>query len=135
MAFHLDPEDAEPGFQIAPMIDVVFVLMIFFMLSASFQPKERYLEAKAPGGIGRSATVAAVVDITEEGLVLLNDKPYGQPEDRSLLTLRRWFKDTAETFGTSDPVILRPSPGARHDRVVQVLACVNAANLTNVAFK
>lgn len=135
MAAHLQSEDGDPGFQIAPMIDVVFVLMIFFMLSASFLPKELGLDAKAPGGSGHSATVAAVVDITEDGAVLLNDKPYGQSDDRTLLALRRWFKDTADTFGTSDPVILRPSPGARHDRVMQVLACANAAKLTNVAFQ
>ena len=44
--------DGDPGFQIAPMVDVVFVLMLFFMASAGAQIKEKELAVALPGPSG-----------------------------------------------------------------------------------
>ena len=40
------------GFQIAPMIDVVFVIMLFFMVMAGAVKVERELNTKLPGHRG-----------------------------------------------------------------------------------
>ena len=52
--------DADPGFQIAPMVDVVFVLMLFFMACAGWQKNERELSASPPGQAIRQPPDAAV---------------------------------------------------------------------------
>ena len=41
--------DAAPGFQIAPMIDVVFVIMLFFMVMAGAVKVEHELKTTLPG--------------------------------------------------------------------------------------
>ena len=41
-------QDAEVGFQIAPMIDVVFVIMLFFMVQAGDRQVETELKMKLP---------------------------------------------------------------------------------------
>ena len=43
-------EDGDIGFQIAPMVDVVFVLMLFFMASAGMQVVEKELSINLPSG-------------------------------------------------------------------------------------
>ena len=41
MAGSVGSEDGDIGFQIAPIVDVVFVLMLFFMASAGAQVVEK----------------------------------------------------------------------------------------------
>ena len=41
MAGSVGSEDGDMGFQIAPMVDVVFVLLLFFMASAGAQIIEK----------------------------------------------------------------------------------------------
>ena len=43
-------EDGDVGFQIAPMVDVVFVLLLFFMASAGSQVIETELNISLPSG-------------------------------------------------------------------------------------
>ncbi len=43
-------EDGDVGFQIAPMVDVVFVLLLFFMASAGSQIIEKELNISLPSG-------------------------------------------------------------------------------------
>ena len=42
--------DGEFGFQIAPMLDILFVLLLFFMVSAGAQKHEAALTTQLPGG-------------------------------------------------------------------------------------
>ena len=42
--------DGNVGFQIAPMIDVVFVIMLFFMLMAGSVKVEKELNSRFAGG-------------------------------------------------------------------------------------
>ena len=37
------------GFQIAPMIDVVFVILLYFMLAAGTSKKDSALQSRLPG--------------------------------------------------------------------------------------
>ena len=47
-------EDGDIGFQIAPMVDVVFVLLLFFMASAGSQIIPKELTINLPSGRGES---------------------------------------------------------------------------------
>ena len=47
--FTQDPNDGTLGFQIAPMIDVVFVIMLFFMVMAGA------VKVEAAGGLSDAA--------------------------------------------------------------------------------
>ena len=137
MAGSAGSEDGDIGFQIAPMVDVVFVLMLFFMASAGSQIVEKELNVNLPAGAANpdSAPVTPIIiDIYADGEVLMNNTSYGQPNDRKLGSLRDWLKNAIDTFGDKDPVIIRPSPDAKHERIVDVLNAAAASGVKNLTF-
>ena len=130
-------DDGDVGFQIAPMVDVVFVLMLFFMASAGVQVVEKELSMNLPSGATSNKDVPAapiIVDISDEGQVSVNDQVYGKTDDKGLLSLRDFFKQSIEQFGDKDPVIVRPSPETTHERIMDVLNAAAAAHVTKLTF-
>ncbi len=137
MAGQVGNEDGDVGFQIAPMVDVVFVLMLFFMASAGMKAVERELGINLPsGGAGPSsaAITPIILDITDDGQVILNDQAYDTPNSKEMPQLRAWLANTVEQFGTDDPVIIRPSMRTRHERVIDVLSAASASGVKNLTF-
>jgi biopolymer transport protein ExbD len=137
MAGGVGSEDGDIGFQIAPMVDVVFVLMLFFMASAGSQVVENELNISLPSGqtASKDATANApiIIDISPEGQVVANNQSFGTPTDKSLNTLRDWLKAT-QSFGGEDPVIIRPNSATRHERIIDVLNACAAAGIKNLTF-
>jgi len=138
-------EDGDIGFQIAPMVDVVFVLMLFFMASAGSQVAERELNINLPGGKSPSGAQSdlpptpMMVDIAPDGQVQVNNKPFGTATDKELPALRDFFKTAIESFGNQDPtkqdpVIIRPSRDTHHERIMDVLNAAGASGVKNLTF-
>lgn len=131
-------EDGDIGFQIAPMVDVVFVLMLFFMASAGSQIVENELNISLPSGAPAKAgnlppKTPIIIDISADGQVVGNNQSFGTPADRQLPSLRDWLKST-QGFGGEDPVIIRPNSQTRHERIVDVLNACAAAGIKNLTF-
>ena len=123
-----------PVFQIAPMVDVVFVLMLFFLACAGWRVNERELNAQLPGPSAPFGTAGIIIiDITAEGQVSANDLSLGSPADKRIPALRDWLKAT-ERFGRENPVYIRPHPAARHERIMDVLNACRAAGIEKVTF-
>src|SRR5215213_2587853 len=137
MAGSVGSEDGDIGFQIAPMVDVVFVLMLFFMASAGSQIVENELNISLPSGAQKTSSSTAptpiVINITPDGQVTANDQNFGTPTDRTLLTLREYLKSALEV-GSDDPVIIRPGRDTRHERIVDVLNAAAASGVKNLTF-
>ena len=125
--------DGDIGFQIAPMVDVVFVLMLFFMACAGWQKNERELSATLTGP-GSGSPTPLIIEIASDGRVLLNDQPLGDSGDRQLAPLRAWIADARARFGSDDPVVIRPAATVRHERIIDVLAATQAAGVKTVSF-
>ena len=138
MAGQVGGEDGDVGFQIAPMVDVVFVLMLFFMANAGMQVAERELGINLPSGgyagAGGPPPTPIIIDIAENGQVLLNDQNFDTPASEELPQLRAWLSDTIEQYGDEDPVIIRPASRTRHARIVDVLSACAAAGVKNLTF-
>lgn len=136
MAGGVGSEEGDIGFQIAPMVDVVFVLMLFFMASAGSQVVSKELSVNLPSGVQTQATgiTPIIIEISGEGVVSMNTSSYGQPGDKNLPALRDWLKNAIETFGDKDPVIIRPAPDAKHERIIDVLNAAAAAGVKNLTF-
>ncbi|MEA3208164.1 MAG: biopolymer transport protein ExbD [Chthoniobacter sp.] len=128
-----DSQNGDPGFQIAPMVDVVFVLMLFFMACAGSQIRERELGVSLPTK-GDGSVNAIVIEIAADGTVALNDSRMGLPADRMLPALRDWFRDAIERFGPENPVLIRPDPNVRHERLMEVLNAVSAGGVRKLSF-
>lgn len=136
MAASAKSEDGDMGFQIAPMVDVVFVLLLFFIAIASFKIREKELAISLLGEPGMKITTdpsVAVIDITEDGAVSANATLCGDETDRPLAGLRTWLAQ-ARLFGDRDQVIIHPAPGTRQERIVDVLNACAAEKVKNVAF-
>jgi biopolymer transport protein ExbD len=132
-------EDGDVGFQIAPMVDVVFVLLLFFMASAGSQVIEKELNINLPSGRSASAansipTTPIIIDILPDGRIQMNNRLYDNPTSRELPELRAWLAETIAKFGGKDPVILRPDPNTKHERVMDVLNAASAAGVTKLSF-
>jgi biopolymer transport protein ExbD len=136
MGGSMGSEDGDIGFQIAPMVDVVFVLMLFFMASAGSQVVEKELNMNLPAGKSTSAAAVTpiVIEIAADGQVSMNSKSYGEPGDKNLGPLRDWLKNAIDTFGDKDPVIIRPNPDSKHERIVDVLNAASASGVKNLTF-
>jgi len=134
-------EDGDIGFQIAPMVDVVFVLMLFFMANAGAQVSEQELGINLPGGPAakvagrtRPPTTPIMLDISGEGTVTMNGQPYGNPSDKRLGQLREKLKEMFSEYDAEDPVILRPRPETTHERIIDVLSAAAASGVKNLSF-
>jgi biopolymer transport protein ExbD len=137
MAGSIGSDDGDIGFQIAPMVDVVFVLMLFFMASAGVQVVEKELAMNLPSGVGKPSdvpTTPIIIDITGDGEVSVNEQPEGSKDDEHLQGLRDFFKSTIDQFGDKDPVIVRPSADTTHQRIMDVLNAAAASGVKNLAF-
>jgi len=125
--------DGEFGFQIAPMLDILFVLLLFFMVSAGAQKHEASLTTQLPG-IGAPGGAAPVtVSIDAEGQVTIADAPYDSPTDPALPQLEKHLEGIISAEA-EQPVVITPSRSARHQRVVDVLNACAAAKVKNLAF-
>lgn len=106
-----------------PMIDVVFLLLVFFMLVARFGA-DRSLPLRAGGAEGAYAGPPRLVEVLPEGLRLNGVVLAPQDLLTELVRLTR--------SGT-DAVVLRPGEGATLGRLVEVMALMQAAGFENLA--
>jgi biopolymer transport protein ExbD len=134
MAASVESSDGDLGFQIAPMVDVVFVLMLFFMAIVGAEVITKEMKVLLPNPHSGSAPTVAIVDIAADGSVLFNGEPMGIPQDAQLTLLREKFRYILQQFGDKDAVMIRPVPSIRHERVVEVLSAVQGAGVSKVTF-
>ena len=127
--------EGEFGLQIAPMLDVMFVLLMFFMVMAGQQVKEAELGVSVPGG-GQPSTTAktpVTIRVAPDGVVTFNDTPVDSREDREMPKLRARLKNLIEAF-SEQSVIIRPNDRAPYQRVVDVLNACGAERVKNLTF-
>lgn len=131
-------DDGDAGFQIAPMVDVVFVLLLFFMASAGSQVVERELNISLPSGRGGAASgpppTPMIIDIDANGVVSMNSRVFDTPTSKELPELRAQLKDNIDRFGEDNPVIIRPNDNARQERIIDVLNSAASAGVKNLTF-
>lgn len=127
--------------QMGPMIDMVFLLLVFFMVTAKPIKPESDIDIGLPGTVSQEETVEIPdeqkIRIEPSGQIVLNDLAVDSPTSRELPTLLRTllrFKESAEA-NRSDPLItIDADDEARHQRIVDVLNVVAQAGITGVTF-
>lgn len=133
--------DAVFGFQIAPMIDVVFVIMLFFMVMAGAVKVERELNQKLPGTVETSQSVEftdeVLINIAGNGEVLLNEEPMdaaGSHQMPRLAAALMRLKQGSDAAKAPVLVTVISEPEAKYARVVDTLNALALAGITNVTF-
>jgi len=123
-----EPEDAK--FAMAPMIDMVFLLLVFFMC-ASHINSQRNLKIEIPkatkGVIPKERPDRWVVNITKDGSVYSGDQPITIENLKSLVTAR-----LREVPGTK--VYVRADASAHHKQVKNVMNAMASAGVDDFIF-
>ena len=124
-----------------PMIDCVFLLLVFFMVSSTFTKKEADISFALPGTADQSEAVEIpdeqIIQITEKGSVFLNDLEYDAPTSADMPELVKTlilFRQTAEANQVPAMITIAPEDNVKQQRVVDVLNACTAAKIANVTF-
>ena len=118
-------------FQIAPMVDILLFLLVFFMLTWNFSRNEAELDVKVPaaqeGKETRRPAGEGILNVKKDGGIVMNRRPMSSEELLDTLSrIAKLYPDQA--------VILRGDENVNYRYVVDVLDICRAANIWNVAF-
>ena len=134
-------EEPDASVDMTPMIDCVFLLLVFFMVSTTFNKQEADISFALPGTAEQSDSVEIpdeqIVQITENGNVFLNDLEYDAPTDPDmpeLIKTLELFRQTAEANKVPAMITIAPEDDVKQQRVVDVLNACTAAKIANVTF-
>lgn len=124
-----------------PMIDMVFLLLVFFMVTSKPIKQESDISLALPGTVAQDESVEIPdeqrIQISQNGAVVLNELEVGAPGDALLpglsATLKR-FKESADAARTKAMVTLDPHDSVPHQRVVDVLNACAQAGIRGVTF-
>jgi biopolymer transport protein ExbD len=124
--------------QMAPMIDCVFQLLVYFMVATHFLQTETELNVNLPVSaevMTQSQPTAdeVIIEITDNGNVVVNSQEYDSPQDKDLPQLVSMLSRLSSVYN-DQPVIIQPAEGVSHGRVVDVLNACAASNIKNISF-
>ncbi len=119
------------GFQIAPMVDILLVLLVFFIVTWNFALSENELDVKIPTASkakeAQPYVGQVVVNVRADGTIVFNRKPLSAEElENKLEQLSKLYPDQA--------VILRGDQRVNYRYIVDVLDICRKANIWNIAF-
>ena len=120
-----------PTFQIAPMIDVIFLLLCFFIASQVFSQWETEIGIVLPtstsGEPPERLPGEIIVNIRTDGSVVINNNVLPDAELRSLL------KRVSSLF-KGQPVLIRADRLTAYEHVIHVLDLCSEADIGNISF-
>lgn len=117
-----------PLVSLTPLIDVVFILLVFFMLASSFS-SEHVIEMLTPvtaESAGEGEAGAALVRVEPGGGIDLN----GEPVARSELAQRVAAWSVSEH---SRRYLVQPGPGVTTQQVVALVDLLKSSGAANVS--
>ena len=123
-----------------PMIDMVFLLLVFFMVSAKPITPESDIPIGLPGQVAQEESVdipdEARILIRQDGQVVLNDQLLDAPDTRQmpeLVAVLKRFKESADNAKADALVTVAPHDAVPHQRLVDVLNACAEAEITGVS--
>ena len=134
-------ESGEPEFQVAPMIDVLLTILVFFMVMAGAVKVENELNTQLPGTAETSSSTdfvdEQIITISDTGEVSLNDEPCASAGSQDLSQLKGTLmrlKQNADAARTAAVVTIISDRQAKYSRTVDVLDALAVAKMDNVTF-
>lgn len=114
---------------LTPLIDVVFLLLIFFLVTSEFEEEERRLDIVLPTATSAvpmtSRPREVIVDIDQQGLVYLNGQATDLPELESLLAV------AVSRNPTNQSVVIRADRSTAFQPVVSVMDICNRTGISD----
>jgi len=127
--------------QMGPMIDMVFLLLVFFMVTAKPIKPEADVGLQLPGTVQQEEVLELPdeqrIEIRSDGQVVLNDLPLDGPNDAKLPQLVRTltrFRKATEANNADPLVTIDAADTATHQRIVDVMNACAEAEIRGVTF-
>lgn len=135
---HRQPEpEADPEFQIAPMIDILLVLLVFFMSISSTEVLQSNREIKLPvakdakdakENPGQIIVNLAFNQMNNSSAISVNEVEYGSPGDLIPVLKNHIQKNPMVR------VLIRADKDIRYSLMKSLLEAVGQAGIANVTF-
>jgi biopolymer transport protein ExbD len=131
MNFRSRAATQHPGIQLAPLVDVLMLLLIFFLLTWSASRNENELDVKVPKAAAAKEKMAppgdVVVNVKTDGTVVVNRRTMTGSE------LSKLLEDLVKLY-PEQAVVIRGDEAGAYKNVVSVLNICSESGITNVAF-
>jgi biopolymer transport protein ExbD len=131
----------DDGFSLDSMLDIVFLLLIYFMVTAAFVKEEADISMSLPSRVQQSEPLdmpeEQVLDIRADGSVWLNGQPFDAPNDPLLPELTRVltrFRQAAADAQVPAFIVVQAEDDAAHQRIIDVLNACAVAEINLVSF-
>jgi biopolymer transport protein ExbD len=118
-------------FQIAPFVDILLFLLVFFIISWNFSRTEAELDVKVPaareGQETKRPVGEVILNVKRDGSIVMNRRAMSAQElEDTLAKIAKLYPDQA--------VVLRGDQDVNYKYIVDALDICRAANIWNVAF-
>lgn len=131
MNFRHKSESQQPGFQIAPMLDIVFLLLCFFITSQIFAQWETEINIQLPtaseSGLPGRLPGEVIINLFEDGSIVVNR----QKLDKEGLS--RLLGRLVEHF-QGQTVLIRADRNTRYKEVISVLELCRKSDIWSISF-
>jgi biopolymer transport protein ExbD len=123
----------EPGMNMTPMIDVVFQLIIFFVITADLQNKDldfAFRLAMAPHGtpVEKVNPLTININVDEKGTVTIGRVPLTTAQLTAIL------RASVAQYGQRIPIVIRGDRMSRHESVRAIMDACTTAGLWRIKF-
>jgi biopolymer transport protein ExbD len=120
-----------PGIQLAPLVDVLLLLLIFFLMTWNAARNENELDVKVPKASAAKEKTApigdVVVNVKADGNVVVNRRQLTAEQLGELL------KNLAQ-LNAEQAVVIRGDEAGAYKNIIGILNICTDAGITNVAF-
>ena len=134
--------DQRPRLELAALIDMSFLMLIFFMVAATLQKQEADLSVHLPAGAqaGTSASPVElermIIDVDDRGTIRLNQEPIsprpGLTEIRQLQDRLSRYAAVARVSGSNPRVEIQCADAAAEQRFIDVLSAAHGAGVEHI---
>jgi len=134
MKRHFLPPTQRSRFNMTPLVDVVFLLMIFFMATAQFQREAKTADVKLPAArqaqrAAAAAQVRLTVNVVEPGWIMVRGRRRGEADLNDLIG-----DVVAESNGQPVQVTIRSDREVEFGVVRPILVACARNGIWNVNF-
>ena len=120
-----------PGVPLTPMIDVVFLLLCFFVTSQIFAQWETEIDIALPtaatGDMPQRLPGEVIINVLADGTAVVNGQTLDDGQLRSMM-------DRLVQLFPGQPVLLRADKTTAYEHVVRVLDTCRQADIWNISF-
>lgn len=132
-------ENADEGLQIGPLIDVVFLLLIYFIVTSSLRSPEADLGISLPGSVAQSSTLnmpdEQIIEIGAQGGVNLNNNLFeddGRRHLPELVEMLSRYRAASEAANNMAMITIQADNATSHQRVIDVMNACSEAGIKHV---